>query len=296
MCDTKNIALKLDIYVLLKQFKIGNFLGITPMFFDNTSHFRIVLWKSYVAALLFLYLSLSVLSLKWKNQIYSGMKITQIIINSAQCFSASLFVTVCLVGTLKNSNHWKLLLSGIKELEDRLQHTHFEVQKSLLLNNANVFFYHVIFFLVRIYEALVWIRNGQAECLHQFDLWILYVARMFRRRYDFLFVCLNDILIGKSVRNSSKSSNISVNEIYYLHKTLYGMVQHFNNIFGWQIFFILECTVLEILDSINFVLWSVQSDNVDLGVLIINSVYSTVYITQFLKYSSRRRRIDFLDD
>ncbi|KAJ8954997.1 hypothetical protein NQ318_000429 [Aromia moschata] len=55
---------------------------------------------------------------------------------------------------------------------------------------------------------------------------------------------------------------------------LYGLVQHFDKIFGWQIFVILECTILEVLNSVNFLLWN----NSHMGVLITSPIYSFVYI------------------
>ncbi|KAJ8954996.1 hypothetical protein NQ318_000428 [Aromia moschata] len=200
--------LKLDIYILLKLFKIGNVLGLTPMFFEKKNKIRIRSWKIYVAILMIIYGSACILTLKWKSeQLSKEMKITEIILDCAQCISGLLFVMVCLTGSLIGSNYWKAFLSGIKEIEHTLNGTQFGVKKSLLLNNINIILYHMAFVFLYAYDNFILIQMGQTKIAYTYIIYrigmyyqlfelifLCKVVRMLKRRYDFLLECLNDTL------------------------------------------------------------------------------------------------------
>ncbi|XP_018567270.1 gustatory receptor 68a-like [Anoplophora glabripennis] len=284
---------KLDIFILLKQFKLGNILGITPVFFDTNCKKRIMISKVYPVVLTTVFMTSCVVTVTERREhLYRKQKITETIIDIGQCASQTIFVTVCLLGALTKSNNWKLLFIRIREIESKLNHTDFEVKKSLLLNNINMIIYHAMFLLLHIYESYDWITTGRPSAIYTYIIcriglyyqlfeliFICKITRMLRRRYDYLLGILNETIIGNTLSCLTRTRlNWNLNDIFGLYKILYSIVQQFNAIFGWQIFFILQCTVLEVLNSINSVLSHAQTGELDISALVTNLVCSMVYI------------------
>ncbi|CAH1956079.1 unnamed protein product [Acanthoscelides obtectus] len=125
-----------------------------------------------------------------------------------------------------------------------------------------IFCYHLGITLLHAVENILWVEEDNTDLTYMyisfrivmylqfFDLLsICCIARIMKRRYQFLNKRLIEVF--KYVHNEDDILR-EIRELYSVHRKLYYLSEKFNDVYGWQIFFILISTVLSLLNSANF--------------------------------------------
>ncbi|KAJ8976960.1 hypothetical protein NQ317_010157 [Molorchus minor] len=260
--------LKRDISLFLMLYKICSYMAITPLNFPKilgTSG------KYYPLLVFFLFLSATVYSIIEKKNIFSTHdKLTYIITDRLVCIFDMLFISTCTIGSIKHSKNWKLFFDVLKELERKLNGTDFQPYQNVFVSSLLLLMVHVLFIFVHFFENYIWVRNDDLEIVYPYitgrlvmyyQIWsatlICYITNIFRRRYAFLNRHILTVVNCKWNVLHNKKLNVyeRLAEVRDIYAGIYDVIEHFNAIFGGQIFLILLNSGLQILNTINFALY-----------------------------------------
>lgn len=181
-----------------------------------------------------------------------------------------------------NLETWNNFLNLFKYLDDKVNtgsgdgnNIRSEKKNFLLLE---ITFYHFMTFCVFIYEGYVWYLNYGWDifrfCLFRYFhlyhcvltmLVVFHFASALRGRYkriNTLLVKTSDLhnVINNFIPKGSESINNlkSIREVTDYYLLLSELVDMFNKLFGWQIFFVTENIILLLLEVFNFLTLSID--------------------------------------
>lgn len=287
--------MKSDIFNMKVLLGIGKILGVTPLWLQNSK----LLSKVFVSSLILLVTFGTFLSIKKRYVALSelDMSIDQAFLESSECFSELLFMLSCFFAVLCRNKAWEKFFHDFVKADEQLYRLNFKDHGNVCLFCVRLTTINVAFFAVHAYEIIVWedvyessIEYGyilyRISMYYQFFIAYLSlcIAEMLRKRYAFLNKLVEGALSEKSkiVVISTKDNRRALEKLIKIQRTyivLYNVVQNFNAIFGWTLFFYFSTFVMTVLVNINYVLKYSQTEDIDLNLRMLMTyvIYSVVY-------------------
>ncbi|KAJ8917988.1 hypothetical protein NQ315_011441 [Exocentrus adspersus] len=296
---TSNTKMPSDILNVKILFCIGKILGVTPLWLKTASY----LTKIYVTLLTLLVVSGTFLSMnsRYRSLVDLQMSSQQAFLECSECLSELLFMLSCFLGVSCKGKAWNELFQNFLKVEDMFHYSDFKNKGSICVFATRLTLVNLTFFAVHAYEILIWEDIQEAQSASTEYGYILYrismyyqfftvyltfcLTEMLRKRYQFLNSMLEEALKHKCkvVVISNKENQRVLWKLYKIQRvytTMFKLVQSFNNVFNWILFFYFTAFVTNILVNINYVLKYTKTENGELNakILIAYVIYSIVYI------------------
>lgn len=180
--------------------------------------------------------------------------------------------------------NWKLFSKTITNLDSELENVCNKMKKSLWIYIWWCFvflFPQICLHTFDVYTNHVSFAHQVALFYQFYNVLIMYfVINMIKNRYDVMKLYLEDIFYDVHFLQRDNNTNIitKIREIGKILRKISTIIQQFNVLFGWQIFFLIVNTVSEITASINIIMiiFGNASTNKDMN-LANNFIYLIIY-------------------
>ncbi|CAG9857846.1 unnamed protein product [Phyllotreta striolata] len=299
MDEARMSTVKADVNILTFFFKMGKFFGVVPLHNKKSSRLKTIISLSYFAILSLLLSAIFIVSVWDRHKMYDSMKVTNIIVDVLVMITNFCFILTIRLGNLINNRYFDKIMESFRKIDACLDQSNFTICRMRVFK---IYFFivgfHVLYLGMHAYELYYRIVNHQTSFL----IWVLYIPgflkihhqlfvvtlvakmnTMLHTRYQFVIHCLG-LNIDKENLNLEllelNKKSLTLDQIYYVFKKLYDLVSDMNVLFNWQIFFVLTCTVLEILNVINFMkqdqAWSVLAVDIAYGALYTISTLAII--------------------
>lgn len=294
------VRMRNDIFNIKVLFGIGKILGVTPLWLRNSK----LMSKIYVSSLFLLVTLGTFLSIKKRYVALSelDMSIDQAFLESSECFSEMLFMFSCFLAVICRSRAWERFFHNFVKADEQLHRLDFKDHGNVSLFGVRLIVINVAYFAVHAYEIIVWedVHESSIEygyILYRISMYYqfftvymaLCIAEMLKKRYAFLNWLVEGTLKEKSkiVIISTKDNRRALEKMIKIQKiyiVLFNVVQNFNAVFGWTLFFYFSTFVMNILVNINYVLKYSQTEDVNLNLRMLMTyvIYSVVYTVSYL--------------
>lgn len=286
---------KNDIRLINLQYKIGKLIGFNPM----SCHKELFLSKLYVFILFFSFLSLTICTITIKYLHYRQTDFLEDLLDLLECLSELLFVSACF--TSSSFKKWRRILDLVNLCERKFNQQNLVVKNTTTKWILQIAFYHLLLVALHAFENYLWIMNNEFGLVYGFVsfrialyyqffslTYICSFCQMLKRRYQYLSKLTSEIFENRN-GNGNGNNKVYESELMYklrrvvsIHRSLYVMVQQLNDIFGWQIFLILENIVISLMNSANFALNSLNESN-DYSLeerILYSGIYPCIYIVR----------------
>lgn len=264
--------MKTDVRVLNIFQKLSKILGIIP-----TSN---VLFSSAYLLLLSAFVSFgTVLSyidrfyLFYAESVYSLMDRS---LTSIDAVISVFFMLSCFFTSLYRRKNWWLLLDGITKTEEVLSKENVQ-QTNIWTYISYIALIHIGYLSLQIFEIFIWWDKNhisQAEYIFIMPRIIMYyklfitllilcITTWLRKRY----IILNKLLIKLIKRNGkitiisqhyNKSFTKELHQIKTVYASLHQLVDNFNKVFGWKIFFMYVSGITVCLQNFSYMLYAIR--------------------------------------
>lgn len=295
MLDKSVIQSRSDLANLEVWYNVAKFFAFTPI--KNHIYLSIL----YPSFLFLIFLGSTMFSFYERLFfIYTSFNISQAILDTLQGVTEFMFIEHVVIVSVVKRSLWEKLIKRIFQMEQQFNWTFFSDIKDSSKKSFYVclIFCHFIYFTSHIFDTIAnWetIYYSLAFIIFRFTtyyimfstLFITFVCTWIKNRYLYL-KCL--------LKSSSPSRNLikinllqnevimqKLSEFSHTYKSLYLVVQEVNQIFGTYFLFIPICTVLEILNAVNYGM-PTKKDNVKLAVLGDNIIYLVLYAVGEFEY------------
>nr|WJJ63347.1 gustatory receptor 7 [Pachyrhinus yasumatsui] len=187
----------------------------------------------------------------------------------------------------------------MKRITQLEQKVHFNSEGSMVKDcnwkklKMKICLYHMVYIATHVYDSIVNWKDASyslAFVIFRFTtyyimfstLLVTFFCTWLKNRYLFLDHFLKDSVVSKQFRFvvlEKESTGVyydKLKEFSKNYKSLYFIVQEFNEVFGYQIFLICIGTVLEILNAFNYGMPTAKNGFMD--ATFVNTLYSTLYV------------------
>ncbi|XP_066153972.1 uncharacterized protein [Euwallacea fornicatus] len=283
-----------DYAIVQHWYKIAKFLAYTPITFKpQHNKTRVYVSALYPPVLFLIYLIATLFSFYERLFfIYEQFNISQCILDTLQGVVEFLFIEHAVILSLIKKRNWKKLMSSIAQLEQRLNWPWINQipDSSLRMLRVKIIMYHLAYASMHVYDTIAnWtsLSYSLAFIIFRFTtyylmfstLFITFICGWLRNRYLYLEQLLESSA-STQYFNFSILHNESVlgklSEFSHNYKSMYLIVQEVNAIFGTYFFFITICTVLEILNAVNYGM-PTKNLGVEDAVTGVNVIYLLFY-------------------
>ncbi|KAH1018643.1 hypothetical protein HUJ05_006372 [Dendroctonus ponderosae] len=283
-----------DFVIVQRWYRLAKLLGFTPISTENSERKLWNYWAIvYPVLLLIIYLGGTIFSFYERFRIYESFNLSQTILDILQGIVESVFIEHAVIWSLLNKKHWNKMMRSIEQLEQKLHWTcTTEVTDySTAGLRLRIFFYHAVYAAVHIYDSIVnwmFLSYSLAFIIFRFTtyyimfttLFIDFVCTWARNRYLYMHNYLRVYGTARNIKFSivQKEHVLSkLAEFSNCYKHLFLIVEEINTIFGTYFFFVAICTVLEVLNAVNYGMPSKNQD-IDQAVTGVNVLFLALYI------------------
>lgn len=275
-----------DIRLIHLQYKVGKILGFNPISHRKDSLFS----KLYVSIFLFSFWSLTASTITIKFKYFKRMHFLEDLLDLLEYLSELSFVTACLVSA--GSKKWRRVFQSMNACERKFNRVNLLVENTTTLSILGIIFYHVALVALHVFENYLWIMNNQLALVYSFVpfrialyyqffslIYISNFCRMLKRRYHCLRELTREVFTSGNAR-SKRYLVCRLRRVVSMYRSLYITVEQLNDIFGWQMFFYLECIVVSLVNSANFALNSLSRTN-EYSLeerILYNCIYTSIYV------------------
>lgn len=286
MLDKSVFPSRSDLANVEVWYNVAKFFAVTPI---NNNYYLPLLYPSF---LFLIFLGSTMFSFYERTFfIYKHFNISQIILDTLQGITEFMFIEHVVVVSVVKKPLWEKLIKRIFQMEQQFNSTLLsDIRDS---SKKNFYFClivcHFVYFTSHIFDTIAnWesIYYSLAFIIFRFTTYYIMFSTLF-----ITFVCTwikNRYLYLKRLLKSSSPPRIKINllqnevimqklsEFSYTYKSLYLVVQEVNYIFGTYFIFIPICTVLEILNAVNYGM-PTKTGTLQNAVLADNMVYLVLY-------------------
>ncbi|XP_066251993.1 uncharacterized protein [Euwallacea similis] len=282
-----------DYAIIRYWYKIAKFLAYTPITPESQHKTSMYVSTLYPPVLFLIYLLATLFSFYERLFfIYKHFNISQCILDALQGAVESLFIEHAVILSLLKRENWKKLMNSIAKLERSLNWSWINQvpDSSLRMICLKIFMYHLVYASIHVYDTIVnWttLSYSLAFIIFRFTtyylmfstLFIIFICGWLHNRYLYLEELLKSsgstrYFKFSIVRNESVLEKLS--EFSQNYKNMYLIVQEINAVFGTCFFFITICTVLEILNAVNYGM-PTKNLGVENAVTGVNVTYLLLY-------------------
>lgn len=225
--------------------------------------------------------------------IYKNFNISQAILDTLQGITEFMFIGHVVVVSVVKRSLWEKLMKMIFQIEQQFNWTMFNDIKDTSKKSFHVCLIvcHLIYFTSHIFDTI-----ANWESIYYSLAFIIFRLTTYYIMFSTLFITIlftwikNRYLYLKHLLKSSSPPrhlikiNVLQNEMImqklsefsHTYKSLYLVVQEVNSVFGTYLLFIPICTVLEILNAVNYGM-PTKKDDLKHTVLTDNIVYLILY-------------------
>nr|UTN00879.1 gustatory receptor [Semanotus bifasciatus] len=251
---------KNDIRTLRCIYTFGRYCAVTPLSFDGNEYL-----KKCIATCLVVVFSFCIgYSIK-EQVINTDMSSVAFTINVLWRVSILCFMLICVTkSNMFKSTPWETLLKRLEELDASLRKFDFQMIRNIYRFQCEI----AVFFFIsigpniyhtyelyshdeRVFLGVVW---GVLDFFMGVVFIIIYnFLQILRRRLIFL-----NEMVGKlgKIKILDNAVVYKLNEVISLYRLVYTLIDNFNEILGWHVFFYISTSVLYALFAIEFALIS----------------------------------------
>lgn len=258
-----------DISMIYNYCNIGKFVGLTPMTL-NSQYKHISRWYMVLLLTLFIVIMTIITIIGKPNAtmcIHGANMIPENFLSTVWYFSNIIYVIISLLGTYFGCMKWKKLFENINLIEKKLPQEHIDISKVTIFFNVGSVVFHVIYLVVNLVEIALSNFQNQLHIIayimlkievyfQLFDTFLICsFNHMLRRRYNYLQKLIKLAMKDNNLILRNRNEKIlKLRNILSIYQIMHEIVGELNVIFGWKIFFILECSVVTILHGFSLYL------------------------------------------